>query len=59
MQPLTVQIEGMTCGHCVEEVTATLRALSSVHVHSVQVGSATITFYPQKISLEGIGKAFR
>lgn len=57
MQPLTVQIEGMTCGHCVEEVTETLKALNSVHVYSVQVGSATVSFDPSKISLDGIVKA--
>lgn len=47
----------MTCGHCVEEVTATLKALNSVHVHSVQVGSATLSFDPRKISPDGIIKA--
>jgi copper chaperone CopZ len=57
MQYLTVQIDGMTCGHCVEEVTETLNALKSVHVHSVQVGSATVAFDPREISPEGIVKA--
>ena len=36
MQPLTVQIDGMTCGHCVEEITETLKALNGVHVRSVR-----------------------
>jgi len=34
MQPLTVQIDGMTCGHCVEEITEILKALNGVHVRS-------------------------
>jgi copper chaperone CopZ len=57
MQILTVQIDGMTCGHCEEEVTETLNALNSVHVHSVQVGSATVAFDPREISPEDIVKA--
>lgn len=57
MQPLTVQIDGMTCGHCVEEITETLKTLNGVHVHSVRVGSATVSFDPRKISREGIVKA--
>ena len=36
MQPLTVQIDGMTCGHCVEEITETLKTLNGVHVRSVR-----------------------
>ncbi|OQW37730.1 MAG: hypothetical protein A4E19_21030 [Nitrospira sp. SG-bin1] len=50
MQPLTVQIDSMTCGHCVEEITETLKTLNGVHVHSVRVGSATVSFDPRKIS---------
>ncbi len=57
MQILTVQIDGMTCGHCVEEITENLKSLNSVHVHSVRVGSATVSFDPRKISREDIVKA--
>jgi len=57
MQLLTVQIDGMTCGHCVEEVTETLKALNGVQVNSVEVGSATVSFDPRKMSSEGIVKA--
>ena len=53
MQTLTVQIDGMTCGHCVEEITETLKTLNGVHVHSVRVGSATVSFDPRKISTVG------
>lgn len=57
MQILTVQIDGMSCGHCVEELTQSLKNLDSVQVHSVQVGSATVSFDPRKISREDIVKA--
>lgn len=46
MQLLAVQIDGMTCGHCVEQVTETLKTLNGVHVQSIQVGSATVSFDP-------------
>lgn len=54
MQRLTVQIDGMTCGHCVEIISGGLKSLNSVHVHSVQVGSARVSFDPRKISREAI-----
>jgi copper chaperone CopZ len=54
MQPLTIQIDGMTCGHCVEQVSMALKALKDVHVHSVQVGRATISFDSDNISKDVI-----
>jgi len=57
MQRLTARIDGMTCDHCVEQITETLKTLNGVHVHSVQVGSATVSFDLRKISPEGIVKA--
>ncbi len=57
MQILTVQIDGMTCGHCVKEITESLKSLKSAHVHSVQVGSATVSFDSDKISREAIVKS--
>lgn len=41
----------------VEEITETLKTLNGVHVHSVGVGSATVSFDSRKISREGIVKA--
>lgn len=34
MQRMTVQIDGMTCEHCVAQVTKALKDLKNVHVHS-------------------------
>lgn len=41
-QPLTLSIDGMSCGHCVQAVTKALAAVPSVRVRSVAVGSALI-----------------
>lgn len=43
---LTLSIEGMSCGHCVQAVTKALAALPSVKVRSVAVGSADIEATP-------------
>ncbi|HSF67500.1 MAG TPA: DUF4396 domain-containing protein [Nitrospiraceae bacterium] len=57
MQRITVQIGGMTCGHCVEQVTKALGGLKDAHVHSVQIGKATVSFDSQKMSPDDIIKA--
>jgi copper chaperone CopZ len=41
-EPLTLSIDGMSCGHCVQTVTKALAGLPSVIVRSVAVGSAEI-----------------
>lgn len=38
----TLNIDGMTCGHCVQAVTKALSAVPGVTVKSVAVGSAVI-----------------
>jgi copper chaperone CopZ len=59
-QQLTLSIEGMSCGHCVQTVTKALAALPSVKVRSVAVGSAEIEATPDAandalVALEGAG----
>lgn len=39
---ITLTIDGMTCGHCVQAVTKALSAVPGVKVKSVAVGSAVI-----------------
>lgn len=39
---ITLAIDGMTCGHCVQAVTEALSAVPGVKVKSVAVGSALI-----------------
>ena len=42
----TLQIDGMSCGHCVRAVQGTLEALDGVEVHTVEIGSAQISYDP-------------
>jgi copper chaperone CopZ len=57
MQPFTIQIDGMTCGHCVEQVTKAFEALKHVQVQSVEVGRATVSFDSHKISPDATTEA--
>lgn len=59
MERVTVQIDGMSCGHCVAAVRRALRALPGVDVEQVEVGSATIAYDPGAVSLNRIQDAVR
>ena len=54
---LTLSIEGMHCGGCVRRVTAALEGVKGVEVGSVGVGSANMTFDPNRVSAEEIAAA--
>lgn len=50
MERVTLEITGMTCGHCVGAVSKALRGLGGVEVESIEVGTATLTFDPSRVS---------
>jgi copper chaperone CopZ len=54
---LTLTIDGMHCGGCVRRVTAALQGVKGVEVGSVEVGSAKMTFDPDKVNAEQITAA--
>lgn len=43
-------VAGMSCGACVNGVTAVLKRLDGVEVQQVAVGSAQVSFDPSKTS---------
>ena len=49
METLTLKITGMSCGHCVGQITKVLARLDGVQVHNVQVGEAIVTYDPRTI----------
>ncbi len=57
MDTRILTIDGMSCGHCVARVTKTLAALPGVTVDSVTVGSARITYDPDRLTLPQITDA--
>lgn len=57
MPSLHVEIEGMTCEHCVRAVRNRLSATSGVEVTDVKIGSADIQYDPAKVSTSDIEDA--
>ncbi len=57
MERVTMNIAGMTCGHCVHAVTKALKDLDGVTVENVSIGSATVSHDPTAASLERITRA--
>ncbi len=55
----SINIEGMTCGHCVESVTKTLEGLTGVSEVSVELEdkSAELSYDEAKVGLSEITKA--
>lgn len=53
----TLEIDGMSCDHCVSAVRSALEALEAVTVHQVDVGTAEVGFDPSEISHDQIGEA--
>lgn len=49
MDELTLKITGMSCGHCVGQVTKALTRLDGVQVDSVKVGEAIVVYDPREI----------
>jgi copper chaperone len=49
MDELTLKITGMSCGHCVGQVTKALTRLDGVQVNSVKVGEAIVVYDPREI----------
>jgi copper chaperone CopZ len=50
METLDLDIEGMSCSHCVASVTQALRDLPGVQVKNVSLGAAQVSYEPDKVS---------
>ena len=48
MERMTMQIDGMSCMHCVKAVREALSELPGVEVERVDVGSATLDYDPAR-----------
>ena len=57
MDKLTMQITGMTCGHCVAGVTRALKGVPGVTVDQVLIGTASVAFDPTATTPADIAKA--
>jgi copper chaperone len=57
MERVTMNIAGMSCGHCVGAVTKALKSLEGVDVEQVSVGKAAIAYDPNATSVAQITQA--
>lgn len=44
MRQITLHIDGMTCGHCLNAVNQAIRSVPGVELESVQIGRATLRY---------------
>lgn len=48
MEKLTLHIEGMSCGHCLNTVNKALASLEGVEIDSVKIGRADVRYDAEK-----------
>ena len=56
MEAVHLNIEGMTCEHCVRAIDNRLRRTAGVRVDQVVVGAVDLHYDPSKISLDDISE---
>ncbi len=56
MDAVHLNIEGMTCEHCVRAIDKRLRKTPGVHVDKVVVGAVDLHYDQSKISLDEISE---
>ncbi len=59
MRELTLQIDGMSCGHCLKAVNGALTGLAGLEVGSVRIGGAELRYDPAVIAPEQVVAAVR
>ena len=59
MTQVTLHIEGMSCGHCLNAVNQALRSVPGVEIESVQIGRAVVRYDESRTDPERIAEAIR
>ena len=59
MDRMTMQIDGMSCAHCVKAVRDALSELPGVQVERVDVGSATVAYDEAQVTKGAVLDAVR
>jgi len=57
MQTVSLEVSGMSCGHCVAAVEKALKSVHGVDVTKVEVGKATVSLDPEIASVEEVLEA--
>lgn len=56
---LTVDIGGMSCGHCQKAVRGALESIDGVQVDEVAIGRASVRFNAAQVKPDAIAEAIR
>lgn len=56
MEAVHLNIEGMTCEHCVRAIDGRLRKTPGVEVEKVVVGAVDLRYDPKRISMDEISE---
>ena len=59
MAELTLFIEGMSCGHCLNAVKRALSQLKGVDIRSLQIGRAQVGYDPAQVDPAAIVAAVK
>jgi copper chaperone len=59
MTTQTLEIGGMTCGHCLRMVQQAINGLEGVTLDDLRIGKATVTFDETKLGVDAIAEAVR
>jgi copper chaperone len=59
MKAVTLYIEGMSCGHCLNAVNRSLASLPGVTLDSVEIGRASLRYDESVVDPETIQNAVR
>ena len=57
METVSLEVRGMSCGHCVAAVEKALKSVDGVDVTNVAVGKATVSLDPRVASVEKVLEA--
>ena len=57
MRSLTLHIEGMSCGHCLNAVSRALAGLPGVEVDSLRIGRADVRYDERTVEPSRIAEA--
>lgn len=59
MAKQTLEIGGMSCGHCLQAVKTALSEIEGVTLEDVRIGKATVDYDETKVNQDAIAEAIR
>lgn len=59
MTTQTLEIGGMSCGHCLRMVQQALSGIEGVTLDDLRIGKATVTYDETKLGVDAIADAVR